>query len=176
MFRNRSYVYGIGTGIIVGALLLQVMLAAQSPAAAPAGTPIEEMEPQKLKEQAAKFYQVYEKNVKVYTQDEFDAGVQKKVKEETDKLAAAIPSDKPAEQASPPASSRTVLYVQPHLDATAVSELLMQSGVITDQKAFAAELDKQGGAYKIQIGYHEFQGALTMEQIVKNLISKQQAG
>ncbi|MNV84444.1 hypothetical protein D3C71_1783180 [compost metagenome] len=131
------------------------------------------MDPQKLKEEASKYYQVFEKNVKVYTQAELDAAIQKKLKEEADKLAAAKPQDQPkaTSPAAPP--SKVVIYVQPNLDATAVADLLVNSGVITDRKAFVTELDKQGGNTKIQIGYHEFVGVLDVQAIVTNLISKQ---
>ncbi|UJF35371.1 endolytic transglycosylase MltG [Paenibacillus hexagrammi] len=174
MFKNRSYMYGIGTGIIVGAILLEMMTISQRPTPAQESAPIEEMEPQKLKEQASKFYQVYEKDEKLYTQADFDASVQKRVQDELAKQPAATnPSAQP--QAQPAPVSRVVVYVQPNLDATAVGELLLNSGVISDRKAFAAELEKQGGSYKIQIGYHQFQGTLTMEDVVKNLITSQTA-
>ena len=87
MFKNRVLVSGIGIGIIVGAFLLQVMLVRPS-APSQSGISLEEMDPQKLKEEASKYYQVFEKNVKMYTQAELDAAIQKKLKEETDKLAA----------------------------------------------------------------------------------------
>jgi hypothetical protein len=167
VFRNRSYVLGIGIGIIVGALLLQIMsVRASAPGQSRLG--MDEMDPQKLKDEASKYYQVFDKNTKVYTQTELDTAVQKKVKEETDKLAAAKP------QASAPESiHKVIIYVQPNLDATAVSELLVKSGVITDRKAFVTELEKQGGNTRIQIGFHVFEGALDIQKVVSNLMTVQ---
>ncbi|NQX57362.1 hypothetical protein [Paenibacillus qinlingensis] len=173
MFKNRALVTGIGIGIIVGAILLQVMLTRPS-SPSKSGISLEEMDPQKLKEEASKYYLVLEKNVKMYTQAELDSAIQKKIKEETDKLAAAKPQPQDQPKATAPAApSKIVIYVQPHLDATAVADLLVNSGVITDRKAFISELDKQGGSTKIQVGYHEFVGVLDVQAIVTNIITKQ---
>lgn len=169
MLRNRSYILGIGTGIIVGALLLQ-MMSVRASAPGKSGLALDEMDPQKLKEEAAKYYQVFDLGTKMYTQAELDASVQKKGKEEVDKLAAA----KPQEQPKVDTIIRTVIYVQPSLDATAVSELLVKSGLISDRKAFATELEKQGGNTKLQVGFHVFEGPMDMQKVVSNLITTQQ--
>lgn len=171
MFKNRSYVFGIGTGIIVGALLLQIM-SVRASAPGQIGIALDEMDPQKLKVEATKYYQVFDKNTKVYTQTEFDAAVLKKVKEETDKLTVAKPQEQPKAN-TPEATPKIIIYVQPNLDATAVSELLVKSGIITDRKAFVAELEKQGGNTKIQIGYHVFEGVTDIPKVVTNLITVQ---
>ncbi|MBP1961080.1 endolytic transglycosylase MltG [Paenibacillus aceris] len=168
MLKNRSYVLGIGTGIIVGALLLQIMLVRAS-APGQSRLALDEMDPKKLKEEAAKYYQVFDINTKMYTQAELDTTVQKKVQEETDKLAAA----KSQEPTKVETVHRTVIYVQPNLDATAVAELLVKSGLITDRKAFASELVKQGGNTKLQVGFHVFEGQMDMEKVVTNLITSQ---
>jgi F0F1-type ATP synthase assembly protein I len=172
VFKNRAFVSGIGIGIIVGALLLQVMLARPS-APSQQGISLEEMDPQKLKEETSKYYQVLEKNVKMYTQAELDAALQKKLKDEADKQAASKPQDQPKASQPAAASSKIVIYVQQNLDASTVADLLFRSGVISDRKAFVTELDKQGGSTKIQVGYHEFEGVMDMQTIVKNLITVQ---
>lgn len=168
MFRNRTFLLGVGTGVVVGALLLQ-MMSVRAGAPGQTGLTLDEMDPQKLKEEASKYYQVYDKSTKMYTQAEVDASIQEKVKEETNKLAAA----KPTEQPKVERVQRTVIYVQPNLDATAVGELLVKSGLITDRKAFADELAKQGGNTKLQVGFHIFEGQMDMKQVVTNLLTEQ---
>ncbi|UKS29858.1 hypothetical protein LOZ80_13355 [Paenibacillus sp. HWE-109] len=171
MLKNRSMMLGIGIGIIMGALLLQIM-SVRTSAPGQTNLALDELDPQKLKDESAKYYQVFDKNTKVYTQAELDTIVQTKVKEESDKLAAAKPKDQP--KASPPeGSQKTILYVQPNLDATAVADLLMKSGIIADRKAFTTELEKQGGNTKIQVGFHSFEGVLDMQKIVANLLAAQ---
>ncbi|WNR46673.1 hypothetical protein [Paenibacillus roseipurpureus] len=180
MFKNRSLVTGMGIGIIVGALLLQVMLG-RSSAPGNSGISMDEMDPQKLKVETSKYFQVFDLNVKMYTQAELDVAVQKKLKDEADKQAAASKGQeqsKPSPQASPQptaqtSTSKVVIYIQPNLDATAVADLLVKSGVVTDRKAFVTELDKHGGSTKLQIGYHEFEGVMDMQKIVSNLITVQ---
>ncbi|MBD0380328.1 hypothetical protein [Paenibacillus sedimenti] len=169
MLKNRSYVSGIGTGIIIGAFLLQIM-AVRPSAPGSNGAALDALDPQKLKEQASKYFQVFDKETKVYTQADFDAGVQKKVKEETDKLSASKPKEQP-QPGSPAIAQRTVIYVQPNQGATTVSELLLNVGIIADRKAFTAELDKQGGSNKIQVGAHVFESGMDMQQVVKILIT-----
>ncbi|MGO4270485.1 hypothetical protein AB4Z22_11640 [Paenibacillus sp. TAF58] len=171
MFKNRSYVFGFGTGIIIGAILLQVM-SVRASAPGQTGLALDEMDPQKLRVEAAKYYQVFDKNTKVFTQTELDAAVLKKVKEETDKLATAKPQEQPKAN-TPEVTSKIIIYVQPNLDATAVSELLVKSGIITDRKAFITELDRLGGNTKIQIGYHAFEGVTDIPKVVTNLITAQ---
>ncbi|RTE01805.1 hypothetical protein [Paenibacillus whitsoniae] len=172
MFKNRLFVSGLGIGVIVGAILLEIMLVRPSaaPNTNPSGTiSLEEMDPQKLKQEASKYFQVYDLNVKMFTQAELDAAVQKKVKEEGDKAAAAPKTEQQTAKAPP---QKIVIYVQPNLDATAVADLLVQSGVIADRNAFAAELAKQGGNYKIQVGFHAFEGVQDMAGIVANLLTQ----
>ena len=53
------------------------------------------MDPQKLKEEAPNTIKFSRKMKSMYTQAELDAAIQKKLKEETDKLAAAKPQDQP---------------------------------------------------------------------------------
>lgn len=165
MFKNRTYVMGLGAGIIAGALLLQVMIVAQSPAPQqPTATssPLDELDPQKLKEQATKYFQVFDKDVKVYTQ----ADVDKLLQAEKDQQAAATPA------AQEPVK-RTIVYVQPDLTATSVSELLYRAGIIVDRNAFEGELRKQGATSKIQVGYHVFEGAPDVQTVIDNLITRQ---
>lgn len=171
MFKNRALVSGIGIGVIVGAILLQVMLFRPS-TPSQSGISLEEMDPQKIREEASKYYQVFEKNVKMYTQAELDAAIQKKLKDESDKVIATKPQDSP-KVTQPASSSKIVIYVQQNLDASTVADLLYRSGVISDRKAFVTELDKQGGNTKIQVGYHEFEGVNDMPTIVTNLITIQ---
>lgn len=171
MFKSRSYVLGIGTGIIVGALLLQIMSVRTSAPGQQPGIAPDEMDPQKLKVEASKYYQVFDMKTKVYTQTELDTAVQK-VKEEADKLAAAKPQNQP-QATTPVAAQKLIIYIQPNLDATAVSELLLKSGLITNRKDFISELEKQGGNTKIQIGYHVFEGTMDIPKIVANLLTIQ---
>lgn len=169
MFRNKIYLYGLGIGLIVGAVLLQLMIISSkysqtdTIANVTSNIPIEELDAQKLKAEAAKSFQVFDKNVKVYIQADFDAELQKKLKEEKDKLPTA--SSSPAK--------RTYLYIQPNLPASSVAELLYKAEIVTDRRAFEEALIKQDVTNKMQVGFHMFEGAPDLQQIIKNLTSEQ---
>jgi uncharacterized membrane protein len=172
VFKNRTYLFGLGVGLIVGAILLQLMIVAKNASATysnpSTNTDIaeEKLSSQKLKEEASKEFQVFDKTEKVYTQKEFDAELQKKIKEEKDKLAAQ-PAGSPSE------TKRTILYIQPNLTVSAITESLFKAGIVSDRRALEEEITKQQATGKMQAGYHVFEGTLTNEQIVKLLITEQ---
>jgi hypothetical protein len=169
LFKNKMYVYGLGVGLIVGAILLQLMNIAlhNNNPQAYANTRIEELDPNKLKEQASKYFQVFDQKVKVFSQSEFDNELKKSVQEEKDKFAAANPT--PATTAS----KRTVVYIQPNLPASSVTEILFKSGVVSDRIKLEEELVKQQATNKIQVGYHIFEGAPDLQQVIANLQKEQ---
>lgn len=170
MFKNRTYISGLGLGLIIGAILLQLMLQAKEAGSqpvvpTPSGTAApDEMDPKQLKEAASKYYQLFEKNVKVYTQAEVDAKVQEALKGQPQ---AGSGSDKTA-----PGKSITV-YVSKGLVASQVSELLFRSGVIVDRNAFEKLLDEQQITSKIQVGAHVFEPSMDPQQVMKLLTTAQ---
>jgi hypothetical protein len=172
VFRNKIYLSGLGLGLIIGAILLQLMLvskeasskySASNVAATGTGTkaPLEDMDPQQLKAEAEKSFQVFDKTVKVYTQAEFDAELQKKMKEEKDKLAAAGPVQ----------AKRTYVYIQPNLPASSIADLLYHAEIVTDRRALEEELQKQNITNKMQVGFHLFEGTPDLQQVIQNLIT-----
>ncbi|MBP1991308.1 hypothetical protein [Paenibacillus eucommiae] len=167
MLRNKSYLYGMGVGLIVGATLLQLMaysINVTSQTTKPAA--ISEWDPISLKAEASKSFQVFEKGEKVYTQAELDRELQKKLKEEKDKLAVGSPAPSSA-------AKSTILYIQPDLVASNVSELLYKAGIVKDRSALEKELVKQNATRKMQVGFHRFEGELDIQQIIDILTSDQ---
>jgi hypothetical protein len=167
LFKNRAMMSGIGIGLIAGAILLQVMLAAKGAGAAPSvpsgKVPPDEMDPKQLKEAAAKYYQVYEKNEKVYTQTEVDKKVQEALKAQPNQGAAAAPA----------AGKKVAVYISPGLVASQVAELLYRCGVVADRNAFEKLLNEQQITSKIQVGYHIFEGTPDPQQVIDTLLTPQ---
>ncbi|KIL39220.1 hypothetical protein SD70_21340 [Gordoniibacillus kamchatkensis] len=163
MFKNRAMLSGVGIGLIAGAILLQVMLVAKGTGAAPmpAGKAApEDMDPKQLKEVAQKYYQVYDKNEKLFTQADVDKKVQDALKAQPNPNAGA-------------AGKKVAVYVSPGLIATQVAELLYRSGVVADRNAFEKMLNEQRLTDKIQVGYHVFEGTPDPQQVVQTLLSAQ---
>jgi gas vesicle protein len=161
MRNNKSLLYGLGTGLIAGALLLQLMNAATGsaqPKTALKNSPsVIEMDRQQLKEAAAKYYKVFDNETVLYTQTQLE----QKLKEEKDKQTAVV--------AAQPPVNETYIYVHKGLRASEVSDLLVKSGVITDRAAFEDYMDKQQLNNKVVDGIHVFKGAVDLPQVVANI-------
>ncbi|MEK8130202.1 hypothetical protein WMW72_20050 [Paenibacillus filicis] len=169
MSNKKSLFYGLGSGLIAGAILLQLMNAAPSASSltqegmdkpAPA-VAAESWSREQLKEAAAVHYQVYEKDAKVYLQPQVDELIRQRLAEEKDK------------QQAPEPPKDVYIYVQSGLVLWQVSDMLVQSGLITDKKAFEDEMRKRRLTGSIITGVHEFKGAQTLDQIITNLTTKQ---
>ncbi|NOU93403.1 hypothetical protein GC093_09255 [Paenibacillus sp. LMG 31456] len=166
---NKSLLYGLGTGLIAGALLLQLMNLATSPGkqqGIAANNPVSpsEMDRQQLKEAASKYYKVYENDQKLYNQAQVDTIVQQKLKEEQDKAPAVAPAPSPVKE--------TYIYVYDGQSAGIVADMLVKSGVITDRAAFEELMAKQQLNAKIIAGVHVFKGTLDLSQVVTNLTTR----
>ncbi|MBE1446431.1 MULTISPECIES: hypothetical protein [unclassified Paenibacillus] len=166
MLKNRSLLFGLGLGLIAGALLLQVMNIAVSPQQAN-GLELQELDKQKLKEAASKYFQVNELDQKLYNQAQADALVQQKLKEEKEKQAANAPA-----QAAKEPAKETYIFISKGLTAGNVADLLQQSGVISDRKAFEDAMYKQQLNDKIVAGVHVFKGPQDLTQVLTNLTSQ----
>lgn len=167
MFKNRAMLSGVGIGLIAGAILLQVMLAAKDAGAvrAPsAKTSAEDMDPKQLKEVAAKYYQVFDKSEKVYTQSDVERKVQEALKAQPNQNAGT---------AAPAAAKKVAVYISQGLVASQVAELLYRSGVVADRNDFEKQLNEQQLTSKIQIGYHVFEGTPDTKQVIQSLLSAQ---
>jgi len=163
---NQSLLYGLGSGLIAGAVLLQLMNAVApgnkpSPSQELAAPVPEAMSKDQIKEAAAVYFNVYEKNEKVYTQSETDALIAQRVQEEKSKAPA------PAEP-----QNEIYIFVAPGFGVTQVSDMLYQSGVITDKKSFEDEMVNKQLAAKIVAGVHVFKGPQTLEQVTTGLTTR----
>ncbi len=169
MLKNKSLLYGLGTGLILGAVLLQLMneaapansAASKRPAA---GQAPEEMDLIRLKEVASTYYNVYDKSQKLYDQTQVDAMIAQKLKEENDKQAA---------QPQPAAPDKeTYIYVSKGMTAVQVADLLQQSGVIADKTAFVGMMKQKQLNDKIVSGVHVFKGFPELAQVIANLTTQ----
>ena len=174
---------GLGIGLIVGASMLQLILAAQDQT-----KPLtkEQLE----KKAAAAGYVVYSANVSVYTEEELQAKIEEALQQAQKKADNAEPSsspdDKPASdeaaEASPESDTSasvspdatesdepkaTTLYVKYGMTLTEVAAKLEQLGVVDDRDDF---LDKCWSISKdLKVGTSVFTGKPTYRQIMTEL-------
>ncbi|MCM3272078.1 hypothetical protein [Paenibacillus elgii] len=166
MLKNKSLLYGLGTGLILGAVLLQLMNAVAPSSSAASKQPVagqapEEMDRVRLKEVASTYFNVYDKSQKLYDQPQVDAMIAQKLKEERDKQAA-----QPQSAAS---DKETYIYVSKGMTAAQVADLLQQSGVIADKATFVDTMKQKQMNDKIISGLHVFKGAQELPQVITNL-------
>ncbi|MNC31035.1 hypothetical protein D3C75_793390 [compost metagenome] len=165
MRKNKPFQYGLGTGMIVGALLLQMMISAKGAGTAPlqeAGTPTPapQLTVQQVREKADSLnLQVFDKGIKLYKQNELDDTVAKAV-------AAARAEEAAKVQA--PAKEITV-FITEGMSATMVSDYLFRSGVISDKQAFDEALRANQLNTKIRSGLYSFGMNHNIQDVVTRL-------
>lgn len=162
MINNRPLLVGVGVGLIAGVLLLQLM-SVTAPSGAAAGP--KEMDRQQLKDAASQYFNVYEKDQKLYNQSQVDALLQQKLKEGENTPDLAQPSSETVVAA-------TYIYISKGLTAGNVADLLVTSGVISDRKAFVEAMQKQQLNDKIVAGVHTFRGPQELSQVLTNITSQ----
>lgn len=176
MRKYRSWLMGLGIGLIVGASMLQLILAAKEQAGS-----INTKE--QLEEQASRAgYTVYPANVKMYTEEELQAKLDEAVKARQE-AEATSPSPSPSTESKEPESTEsasespsataeeepkaTTLYVRPGMTLTEVAKKLEELGVVEDGDDF---LDKCWSIAKdLEVGTAVFTGQPTYRAIMSEL-------
>ena len=171
MRKYRSWLMGLGIGLIVGATMLQLILAAKEQ--------VGNMKTrEQLEEQASKAGSVvYPANEKIYTEEELQAKLDEAVKAQQ-KAEAPSPSPSPSSESKEPISESpsaiaedepkaTTLYVRPGMTLTEVAKKLEELGVVEDSSDF---LDKCWSIAKdLEVGTAVFTGQPTYRAIMSEL-------
>lgn len=167
MRKNKPFQYGLGTGMIAGALLLQLMISAKgegTPALPGPGTPSPspQLTAQEVRDKAdALNLQVYDKGIKLYKQNELDDSVAKAV-------AAARAEEAAKAQNQAPAKEITV-FITEGMSASMVSDYLFRSGVVSDKQAFDEALRSNQLNTKIRSGLYSFGVNHNIQDVVARL-------
>jgi hypothetical protein len=171
---NKSLLYGLGIGLIIGALLLQLMNITKPPTMKPDlikdSATFDGADRVQLKEAAKKYYQVFENDQKLLTQSQVNALVEQKIKEEKDKYLAA-----PQLQPVVEPVKETYIYISNGLNAGNVADLLVQSGVVTDRKAFEDLMSQQQLNARIVSGVYVFNSPFELPRVVSTITTRQRA-
>ncbi|CAM3892390.1 hypothetical protein COLU111180_12980 [Cohnella lubricantis] len=160
MRKRRSWLIGFGLGLAIGAILLQLMTAAES--AGKSALPNEPLSKEDLqKEAAAQGLTLVdpEADGRTYTQEELDAAVAK-AKE------AAASGQTAAGSEAERANART-LYVWQDATLAEVSDALMSLGLINDKQAFIQQAKPY--STKIRVGPCTFEGKPSYDEIIEEL-------
>lgn len=166
MFRDKGSLYGLGAGMIIGAILLQLMTFARTdsePAAQMPGATEEQ-----LQAMAAELgYDIYPKSERRYTDAEVQEQIAKALEQERDDRSAV--GLKVGET-----SEGTAVYlvvIEPGMGAQEVAEALALAGLIEDAGAFEDELSRRRLTRRIQIGSFTFVGKPEPSEIISAITS-----
>lgn len=165
MRKNKPFQYGLGTGMIAGALLLQLMISAKgagTPVLPEPGTPspAPQLTAQEVRQKAdALNLQVYDKGIKLYKQNELD-----------DAVAKAAAAAKAEEAAKTQASAKEItVFITEGMSASMVSDYLFRSGVVSDKLAFEDALRSNQLNTKIRSGLYSFGVNHDIQDVVARL-------
>lgn len=170
MRKGRPFQYGLGTGMIVGALLLQMMIMAKDAGTAPlqtpaAETPKAELTAEQVRAKAdALNLQVYDKGIKLYKQSELDESVAKAAA-----AARAEEAAKAQEAAKTQGPKEITIFITEGMSASMVSDYLFRSGVISDKQAFEEALRSNQLNSKIRSGLYSFGMNHSIQDVVARL-------
>ncbi|WP_027084332.1 hypothetical protein [Cohnella panacarvi] len=183
MRKYRSWLMGLGIGLMIGASMLQLILAAQDQT-----KPLTREQLEKQAEAAG--YVIYSAEESMYTEDELQAKIEEALLQAQEKANNAEPSSAPSDKqaaepgaeaspesdasasASPGATEpdepkATTLYVKYGMTLTEVAAKLEQLGVVDDGDDF---LDKCWSIAKdLKVGTSVFTGKPTYRQIMTEL-------
>lgn len=162
MLNNRTLLIGIGLGIIVGAILMQLMLYVdkQDQSFASQNNINSETSPLTkatlLSEAARLEFQVHPKDEKLFTQKDLDA-----------KLKVAAASKPVAPKPEQPAQTEIKLYIHKGMDSASLAAILTEIGVIDDADAFVELMTIKKANRKIQAGLFTFKGKETPQDVIR---------
>jgi rhodanese-related sulfurtransferase len=162
VFKNKRFVSGVGVGLIAGALLLQMMIAAREAdrkIAVPAGGQTESV-------------QWDEQKVRTLAEQNKYALIRQS---ELDQLRGhLLKAEKAAKQApSPvPAADKTVVYIVDGMSSTDIVNYLFEAGIINDKLTFEERITKDNLEGSIIKGRHIFRKGQTMEDVLAEITKK----
>jgi hypothetical protein len=162
VLKNRSFLKGLGSGFIAGAMLLQLMLMvrdADSRIAQPEEAPKVELTAKLVKEKADSLnLQVYDKGIALYDQKQLDAAVQK-----------AMEAARAEAGAAPAGPKQINIYIPVGMTAVKVVEYLYLSGVVVDRLAFEQAINQRQLSDKIRSGLYTFNLNEKLEDVIVKL-------
>lgn len=162
MMKNRSYLLGLGTGLTVGAILLELMNAVVSP-----GNHSAALQPSPGAAQAQSHLNPSSSSQADQTNQQMNElrkqlkAAQQKLEAESNKLNT-LNKEKPI-----------YLYISQQMDAESVGELLLAAGVIQDIQKYREDISDHKLSKKIQVGSYEFAQNESVHQVIQKITSVQ---
>lgn len=176
MLKDRSFVLGLGVGLIAGVLMLQLMLAADVQQERTEQIEAQITSSDTLNDGAAQAEHEEQAKLLQETQAELEALKQEKerlLKEQDEKVKTALAEQlEQARQEQAEAPAVRAVNVKRGMNMSAIAELLQDAALIEDASVFLKEtqLDRN----RIRNGKYYFSGAPDAQQIQKILLADPQ--
>jgi len=162
MASRKTYLYGLGTGLIAGSLLLQLASIGESGAGTLSEDELEAAA-------AASGYVLKDARIAWYNESEVEARVAKAVEQA---LAEAGTAPAPAPGTTTEAGEPAKVYaftIAEGTELTTVARLVYELGLVSDYNGFLLEMKERGLAGKIQAKHYRFDAVPTEEELIQAL-------
>lgn len=162
MFKNRLFLYGLGLGLIAGAVLLQLMMKVDD---LENGALTQTMTMEQLQAQADKLNaKIVPKEQTVYSGKDIEAVKQKAIEDERNKLAAQNASAPP-----PPTATIKTVYISELMNAYQVADMFVKAGILSDAPTLVSSLSQKKLTTRIRAGSYSFPESATVDDIIAKI-------
>lgn len=152
MASRKSYLYGLGTGLIVGAVVLQLATIGEETARAPAPSVENQLTEQQLAAAADRFgYVLKRADVAWYSEEEVAAKV----------------AEAEAEGGAP--RKIYAFTIASGSELRTIADLLYELGLVDDYNGFLREMDARGLSGKVRAKHYRFDEVPTMDVLIEEL-------
>ncbi|MBC8079418.1 MAG: hypothetical protein H7X86_03680 [Gorillibacterium sp.] len=161
MLKSKKYLAGLGAGLIIGAILVQLahMGAVAELESQPLPTPISSESTERwtfnqLKDEAAK------QNGRLLTNKEYDELKASKVVPSVAVTVTPNSVDKP---------KQIYIYIYQGMTSDAIEEYLFLAGIINDRVAFRDKIRSEGLTRKLKASLYSFTPGMELNQVIEKL-------
>lgn len=173
MFRNKTFMSGLGIGLVVATLAMQIIFSVNQMEHKTAVNSEQAIDLETVKQYAQNNgYRLVAKEEKLFTSEQMEME-KKKISDEYDKKIDAIKSQNKQTETET-GSAKKGIYIKQGLDASEVSARLKEFGIIKDEDKFIESLSQQRLNGKIQFGYYEFPANPGLQEVIKEITTFRQ--
>lgn len=161
MTKRKMFLYGLGAGLVAGALLMQLGSIGQSAGKATESPPtLAELTAGQLRAIAEEHgYALYDADEPLLTAEEADR--------QAEEAAAQAREEALAEGGS----TVYALTIGPGSTLSTVAELVYSAGFVENPSVFTDAMTERGLQYSMRAGYYSFTGAPQLDELIERLTS-----
>ena len=162
MFKNRTFVTGLGIGLIAGAVLLQLLETVNGIENRPIA---DELTLTELKDAAEKQnYKLVPQDERTYTEQEIETLKQKAAEEERQRLAAENNS-----ASAPQGKVIRTVYIPDRTNAADVANILAKANIIAEPEPLINRMKELQLTTKIRYGMYTFETIPELDELIRLL-------